>query len=141
MAISWPRVAKDMSGPQRQTTVTAPVPKPEPPPTLSQLRRRAGELTKLAETHRARKVRVVGSVARGEAGPESDLDLLVDFEDDASLLDTIALERAVSDLFRCRVDVLDAGAFDPETRVVGPDNAERRERLRQALEREAHTLR
>jgi hypothetical protein len=130
-----------MSHPLSQTTATGAALKPGAPPTLSHLRRRAGELTELAERHRGRRVRVVGSVARGEAGPESDLDLLVDFEDDASLLDIVALERALSDLLRCRVDVLDAGAFHPATRVVGPDNAERRERIRRALEREAHTLR
>jgi hypothetical protein len=56
-------------------------------------------------------------------------------------LDIVALEGALSDLLGCRVDVLDAGAFEPATRVVGPDNAERRERIRQALAREAHALR
>ncbi len=86
-------------------------------------------------------MRVVGSVARGEAGPGSDLDLLVDVEDDAGLLDIVALEGALSDLLGCRVDVLDAGAFEPATRVVGPDDPERRERIRQALAREAHALR
>jgi predicted nucleotidyltransferase len=126
----------------RTTASTAALePTPGAPPSLSELRRRAGELTSLAERHRARRVRVVGSVARGEAGPESDVDLLVDFHDDASLLDIVALERAFADLLGCRVDVLDAGAFLPETRVVGPDNAARRARIRQALEREAHTLR
>jgi uncharacterized protein len=140
MAILWLKVAWEMPHPLSQTTATAATLKLGEPPTLSQLRRRAGEIAKLAEGHRARRVRVVGSVARGEAGPESDLDLLVDFEDDASLLDIVALERALADLLRCRVDVLDAGAFRPETRVVGPDNSKRRERIRQALEREAHAL-
>ncbi len=112
-----------------------------PPPSLAELTPRADEIAGIARSHRARRVRVVGSVARGEAGAGSDLDLLVDFDDDASLLDIVALEGALSDLLGCRMDVLDAGAFEPETRVVGPDNAERRERIRQALAREAHALR
>jgi predicted nucleotidyltransferase len=79
-------------------------------------------------------------VARGEADAGSDLDLLVDFDDDTSLLDIVALEGALSDLLGCRVDVLDAGAFEPGAQVVGPDDAER-ERIRQTLAREAHALR
>ena len=34
----------------------------------------------LAEKHGARNIRVFGSVARGEAGPESDIDLLVEWD-------------------------------------------------------------
>ena len=112
-----------------------------PPPGIDALTRRADEIDAISRRHRARGLRVVGSVARGEAGPGSDLDLLVDFEDDASLLDIVALEGALSDLLGCRVDMLDEGAFEPATRVVGPDNPARRERIRQALEREAHALR
>jgi predicted nucleotidyltransferase len=35
-------------------------------------------ILRIAERHGARNVRVFGSVARGDAGPESDVDLLVD---------------------------------------------------------------
>jgi hypothetical protein len=69
-----------------------------------------------------------------KAGFGRDVDLLVDFEDDA-------LERGLSDLVGCPVDVLDAGAFEPARRVVGLDNAERRERIRKVVAREVHALR
>jgi len=36
------------------------------------------EILRIASKHGARNVRVFGSVARGEAGPESDVDLLVE---------------------------------------------------------------
>lgn len=36
------------------------------------------EILRIAAKHGARNVRVFGSVARGEAGPESDVDLLVE---------------------------------------------------------------
>ncbi len=38
------------------------------------------EILRLAAKHGAQNVRVFGSVARGEAGPESDVDLLVEWD-------------------------------------------------------------
>ena len=38
------------------------------------------EILRLAEKHGAFNVRVFGSVARGEAGPDSDIDLLVEWD-------------------------------------------------------------
>ena len=42
------------------------------------LEAKKGEILRIAAKHGARNVRVFGSVARGEAGPESDVDLLVE---------------------------------------------------------------
>jgi hypothetical protein len=42
------------------------------------LEERRAEIKRIAAKHGARNVRVFGSVARGEAGPNSDVDLLVD---------------------------------------------------------------
>ena len=50
--------------------------------------------------------RVFGSVARGNDEPGSDLDLLVDFTDEASLLDEVGLRLALADLLRIDVDVV-----------------------------------
>ena len=49
---------------------------------------RCEEILRLASRHGAYDVRVIGSMARGEAGPQSDLDLLVRWNDGASLLTT-----------------------------------------------------
>jgi predicted nucleotidyltransferase len=38
------------------------------------------EILQLAEKHGATNVRIFGSVARGEAGPDSDVDFLVDWD-------------------------------------------------------------
>ncbi len=60
----------------------------------------------LAAKHGARNVRVFGSVARGESGPESDVDLLVKMEEGRSLLDLSALTLDLNDLLGAKVDVV-----------------------------------
>lgn len=50
--------------------------------------------------------RVFGSVARGDDEPGSDVDMLVDFTDEASLLDEVGLRLALSDLLRVEADVV-----------------------------------
>lgn len=59
----------------------------------------------LAREHGARRIRLFGSVARGTAGPDSDIDLLVAFEPGRSLLDVVALKQDLEDLLGCRVDL------------------------------------
>ncbi len=56
------------------------------PPTLDDLRVRRDEIITLAERYGAYNVRVFGSVARGEASADSDVDLLVSFRESASLI-------------------------------------------------------
>ena len=51
-------------------------------PTLEDLRARREKILHIANAYGASNVRVFGSVARGEAGPESDVDLLVDIATD-----------------------------------------------------------
>lgn len=60
----------------------------------------------LAAKHGAFKLRVFGSAARGEAGPESDIDLLVKMEEGRSLLDLSALTQEMQDLLGVKVDVV-----------------------------------
>lgn len=60
----------------------------------------------LAAKHGARKPRIFGSVARGEAGPESDIDLLVKMEEGRNLLDLSALALDLRDLLGVKVDVV-----------------------------------
>jgi hypothetical protein len=60
----------------------------------------------LAAKHGARRLRVFGSVARGEAGAESDVDLLVTMEEGRSLLDLSALVLDLQDLLGVKVDVV-----------------------------------
>lgn len=63
-----------------------------------------------------RTVSVFGSAARGEAGPDSDLDLLVDFAREISLLKLVALERELSAALGRKVDLLTEAALSPYLR-------------------------
>ena len=60
----------------------------------------------LAAKHGALQPRIFGSVARGEAGPQSDIDLLVKMEEGRSLLDLSALAQDLRDLLGIKVDVV-----------------------------------
>ncbi len=66
--------------------------------------------------HRAASPRVFGSVARGDDEPGSDLDLLVDFNDEATLLDEVGLRLALRDLLQIDVDVVAADTLRGELR-------------------------
>ena len=70
-------------------------------------------LADLARRWRLRSVSVFGSTARGEDGPGSDLDLLIEFDDDAgwSLLDVARLQGEVEDLAGRRVDLVERRAL------------------------------
>jgi uncharacterized protein len=81
--------------------------------TLEGLRRSPPEILRVARKHRARRIAVFGSVARGEARPGSDLDLLVDFEPGTSLLDHVGLFQDLEELLGVGVDVVAGSALKP----------------------------
>lgn len=64
------------------------------------------EIRALVAAHHAVAPRVFGSVARGEDGPGSDIDILVEFTDEATLLDEIGLRLALADLLQTDIDVV-----------------------------------
>ena len=70
-------------------------------------------ILRLAEDHGARNVRVFGSIARGHAGPDSDVDLLVEMELGRTLLDFVGLWQDLEELLRCKVDLLSDGGVSP----------------------------
>ncbi len=79
--------------------------------TLERLREHREEILRLAAEHGVREIRVFGSVVRGEAGPESDVDLLVRMESTRSALDHVAFMQDVGDLLGCEVDVVSEDAL------------------------------
>jgi uncharacterized protein len=60
----------------------------------------------IAERYGARNVRIFGSVARGDAGPESDVDFLVELEPGRTLFDLGGLLYELRELLGIPVDVV-----------------------------------
>ncbi|HEX7786777.1 MAG TPA: nucleotidyltransferase family protein [Methylomirabilota bacterium] len=74
------------------------------------------EILAIARQHGASNVRVFGSVARGESGPDSDIDILVDLEPGRSLLDHAQLQIDLEALLGRKVDVVTARGLRPRLR-------------------------
>lgn len=70
-------------------------------------------ILQIAEHRRVRNVRLIGSVARGDARDDSDIDLLVDLAPDASLYDLSGFAGEVETLLGVRVDVAVARSLKP----------------------------
>jgi len=66
------------------------------------------EILAIAAHHGASNVCVFGSVARGEARPDSDVDFLVNIEKGRNLLDRISLIQDLEDLLNRKVDVAES---------------------------------
>ncbi|MEX2627092.1 MAG: nucleotidyltransferase domain-containing protein [Ilumatobacteraceae bacterium] len=81
--------------------------------TLSELRERRDEIVELARARGASRVRVFGSVARGDATGESDIDFLIDLEPGRSLLDLGGLLMDLQDFLEHDVDVVTEGGLRP----------------------------
>jgi predicted nucleotidyltransferase len=63
--------------------------------------------------HEVKKAALFGSIVRGEATEESDIDLLIEFEGRKSLLDLAGLKLDIQELLRRRVDVLTYKSLHP----------------------------
>ena len=90
--------------------------KPSPGgPTLADLRARREEILRIAAVHGATNIRVFGSVARGDAQSDSDIDLLVDIVADAKgfayfgLIEDLQL--ALTEALGSDVDIVDSAAL------------------------------
>lgn len=71
---------------------------------LQELQQQRQEILQLATQYGAKNLRIFGSVARGEANQNSDIDLLVEMQ--SSLLTRIALIQDLETLLNTKVDVV-----------------------------------
>ncbi len=84
--------------------------------TLDRLRKRKTEILDAAARHGAHNLRVFGSVARLTDTEASDIDLLVDFDADRSLLDLVGLKLDLESLLGRQADVLTEAALSVHLR-------------------------
>jgi predicted nucleotidyltransferase len=80
------------------------------------IREKREAIVRIAAKHGATQVRLIGSVARGEAGPDSDVDLLVTWNEGTSLLDQAALMLELEGLLGRKVDIASDGWVKPSIR-------------------------
>jgi predicted nucleotidyltransferase/DNA-binding XRE family transcriptional regulator len=92
--------APPLTGNARATSVRAQL-----GPVADRLRRSRGRILDLARKRGIAKVKVFGSVARGEATHRSDLDLLVELEPGSTLVELAGFRREVADFLDMPVDV------------------------------------
>ena len=80
---------------------------------LDEIRAKRDDIYAIARRHKAEKLWVFGSCARKEERPDSDVDLLVKFREDASLLDIVHIRDSARDLFSREVDVVSDRGLSP----------------------------
>ena len=85
---------------------------------LAELQQLAPQLHELLARHGASNPAVFGSVARDQALPGSDVDLLVDLPAGASLFDRAELKSALEDLLLTRVDLIRRRNLKPELKAT-----------------------
>lgn len=87
-------------------------------PTLELLHEQRAAIQRIAARHGVTKLRVFGSVARGEAGPGSDLDLLIEIGPNISSWFPAGLILDLEALLGCHVEVVTEQALDPALREI-----------------------
>ena len=81
------------------------------------LRRHRKALLEAVEAAGASNLRLFGSVARGEDGPDSDVDFLVDLPEDTSLFSLLALEGTLERILNVHVDLAPVNSLKPRVRA------------------------
>ena len=74
------------------------------------------EILRIAARHGVTSIRVFGSVARGDAGPDSDVDFLIEAGPDVTPWFPAGFVADLRDLLGRRVDVVESCALRPRLR-------------------------
>jgi len=67
----------------------------------------------ILKVHDVKKIAIFGSYVRGEAGPESDIDIIIEFKGRKSLLDLVGIEQELSEALGIKVDLLTEKSISP----------------------------
>jgi len=71
------------------------------------------KLTTILKKHGAKSIKIFGSYARNEARPGSDLDVIVAFNKNKSLLDLVGIEQELEDALGMKIDLLTRDSISP----------------------------
>lgn len=80
------------------------------------LKSKRAEIARLAARYGVERVRIFGSLARGQATPDSDIDFLVVFKRGKTLLDLIGFRQDLEELLGRKVDVVSERGVSPHLR-------------------------
>jgi hypothetical protein len=84
-----------------------------------------GKIQEICRRYGVKEMAVFGSAARGEMGPGSDIDIMVELAPDSQLgLDFFRMEEGLSVLFGRRVDLGAKGALKPRVRRLALRDAQ-----------------
>ena len=83
---------------------------------ITLLKNKRKDILRIASKYGARNVRIFGSLARGEAREDSDIDILVDLEPGRSLFDLGGLLMDLQNLLAQKVDVVTEKGLRPRIR-------------------------
>ena len=81
--------------------------------TAELVRAKRDDIQRIAARHGARNIRLFGSVARGDSGPQSDIDFLIDTTAATSSWFPAGLILDLQDLLGRRVEVVTEQGLDP----------------------------
>ena len=77
----------------------------------------AAEKDEIRRRYRAEIKGIFGSYARGDFHADSDLDLLVDFDEGANLFDLVGLQQFLEEKLGCKVDLVSRRSLRTELRT------------------------
>jgi predicted nucleotidyltransferase len=77
---------------------------------LEELRSYKPQILEIAARYGVSNIRVFGSVARGDADENSDVDLLIEMEKEKSLFDLIGFKNQLQDMLHTSVDLVEIDA-------------------------------
>jgi len=71
------------------------------------------EILPVLQRHEIKRAGIFGSCVRGDTTEASDIDILVEFKGEKSLLDLASLKIALEELLKMKVDVLTYNSLNP----------------------------
>jgi len=97
---------------RKETAISSDATRPE---TTEELRARlAAAMPTLRAAHPIRSIGVFGSWARGEQTPQSDVDLLIEFDEPVGLFEFFEVQGKLEDLLGVPVDMTTPGGLEPQ---------------------------